>query len=142
MTIVKNYPKTMSVLLDELVNGFPAKWGKDQLTIPHQTPVNIHETIEGFHVELFAPGIRKEELKVNIENGLLTVSFERASENPNEAYKTIRREFQVQSFKRSFTIDENVHVDGIEAKHENGVLKLYLPKREEIKTLPKQISIL
>ena len=104
--------------------------------------MNIHETNEGFHLELNAPGRNKEDFKVNVENGLLTISYEKKESQEQKEYKTIRREFNYRSFKRSFTIDEKINADGIQARYENGVLKLYLPKKEEIKVSPKEISIL
>ena len=59
----------------------------------------------------------------------------------NDAYKTHRREFNLTSFKRSFRVDDVINIEAIEAKYEEGVLKLYLPKKEEVKALPKEISI-
>ncbi len=142
MTIVKQNPRVINHLFDELFNNFPATWGKDYATNWSVAPVNIHETNEGFHIELNAPGRNKEDFKVNVENGLLTISFEKKEDTENKEYKTVRREFSFESFKRSFAIDEKVNADAIQAKYENGVLKLYLPKKEEIKIAPKQITIL
>ena len=79
--------------------------------------------------------------EINIENGLLTISFEKKVENVSEDVKSVRKEFSFESFKRSFNIDEKIQADNIQAKYENGVLKLYLPKKEEVKETPKQISI-
>ena len=92
-------------------------------------------------MELNAPGRNKEDFKINIENGLLTISFEKKVENVSEDVKSVRKEFSFESFKRSFNIDEKIQADNIQAKYENGVLKLYLPKKEEVKENPKQISI-
>jgi len=85
--------------------------------------------------------LNKEDFKVNVEKGLLTISYEKKTETENKDYKTHRKEFNVTSFKRSFNIDENINVEAIQAKYENGVLKLLLPKKEEVKVLPKEISI-
>ncbi len=143
MTIVKHNPVAFSNLFDELLNNFPAtNWGKDFANSWSVAPVNIHETNEGYHIELNAPGRNKEDFKINVENGLLTISFEKKEETENKDYKTVRREFSFESFKRSFSIDEKVNADAIQAKYENGVLKLYLPKKEEVKIAPKQITIL
>ena len=59
----------------------------------------------------------------------------------NKDYKTIRKEFSFKSFKRSFNLDDKINTAGIQAKYENGVLKLYLPKKEEAAAAPQQISI-
>jgi HSP20 family protein len=142
MTLVKHNTAPFNSLFDELFNHFPATWGRDANQAYAVVPVNIHETNEGYHLELNAPGRNKEDFKVNIENGLLTISYEKKESQEQKDYKTIRREFSFRSFKRSFTIDEKINADGIQARYENGVLKVYLPKKEEIKVSPKEISIL
>jgi HSP20 family protein len=71
----------------------------------------------------------------------LTISYEKKESVQSEDYKTVRREFEFRSFKRSFSVDDKINVDGIEAKYENGVLKLLLPKKEESKQSSRQINI-
>jgi len=143
MTLVKNNPRIANSIFDDLFFNFPTSWGRDaqpnHFTVP---PVNIHETKDGFHVELNAPGRNKEDFRVSVENNLLTIAFEKAEQQENKDYKTIRREFSFNSFKRSFTLDEKVNADGIQAKYENGVLLLFIPKKEEVKIAPKEITIL
>jgi len=90
---------------------------------------------------LNAPGRNKEDFKINVDGGMLTISFEQKEEKEQKDYKTIRREFHYQSFKRNFSLDEKINPEGIEAKYENGVLKLLIPKKEEVKIAPKQIAI-
>ena len=72
---------------------------------------------------------------------MLTISYEKKTDTENKDYKTHRREFVSRSFKRSFSVDEKINADAIQAKYENGVLKLLLPKKEEVKVSPKQITI-
>ncbi len=141
MTFVKNTPVHFGNLFDELFNQIPANWGRDVQNTFSSVPANIHETKEGYHVELSAPGRNKEDFKVNLENGLLTISFEKNEETENKDYKTIRKEFTHRSFKRSFSLDEKINTSGIQAKYENGILKVYLPKKEEVVVNPQQISI-
>lgn len=102
---------------------------------------NIYETPEAYHVELNAPGRNKEDFKVNVDKDLLTVSFEKKEETKTENGKSIRREFSYNSFKRSFSLDETVDTTKIQAKYENGILKIELPKKEDVKVEPKQIAI-
>jgi HSP20 family protein len=140
-TLVKRNYRTIDNLFDDIFSNLPASWGKELgLTTP---PVNIHENEEGFHLELVAPGLKKEDFKVNFDKGLLSISYEKKSENEteNKDYKTHRREFNFTSFKRSFRVDDVINADAIQARYEDGVLKLYLPKKEEVKALPKEISI-
>jgi HSP20 family protein len=142
MTLVKQNPRVFNNLFDDFFFSFPTAWGRDahihNLQVP---PVNIHETTDGYHVELSAPGLTKENFKVNVENNLLTISFEKQEQNETKEFKTIRREFSTKSFKRSFTLDDKVNADDIQAKYENGLLLLYIPKKEEVKVAPKQITI-
>ena len=69
------------------------------------------------------------------------ISFEKKEETRTEDYKTVRKEFSFRSFKRSFNLDDRIDTNGIQAKYENGVLKLLLPKKEEKKESAKQISV-
>jgi HSP20 family protein len=146
MTHVKfnNRPlaKSIDSLFDELIGNFPATWNNELKNLSFNSPAaNIHETNEAYHLELIAPGRNKEDFKINIENGVLSIGFEKKDENKTEGYKTIRREFSYQSFKRSFNLDENVDTENIQAKYDNGVLKLLLPKKEQPKPSAKQINI-
>ncbi|WP_276483231.1 Hsp20/alpha crystallin family protein [Paraflavitalea pollutisoli] len=142
MTQVKfnNRPanRVFNNVFDELFNQFPATWKDSSL---HNPPVNIHETQDAYHVELSAPGLAKEDFQIKVEEGLLTIGYEKKEETKEEGYKTVRREFATRSFKRSFTVDENIDVDNIQAKYEQGVLKLHLPKKEQPKASVKQINI-
>lgn len=136
---VNNRPvhRTFNSIFDELFNEFPVKM-ESNLHVP---AVNIHETENAFEMELNVPGRKKEDFKINLENGLLTISFEKKEENTNNGPKTLRREFAFQSFKRSFNLDETVDADNIQAKYENGILILTLPKKEQAKPAKKEISI-
>ena len=141
MTLVKQNPYHFGGLIDEIFQSFPANWGKDVagFAIP---PANIHETADAYHVELSVPGRNKEDFAIQVENGLLTISFEKKEETEKKDYKTIRKEFSSRSFKRSFNLDDKINTAAIQAKYENGVLLVLLPKKEEVKDAPKQIAIL
>lgn len=138
MTLLKN---NSTSVFDELFNNFPATWGRDAQTGYPSASVNIHETADAFHLELNAPGRNKADFKINVNNGLLTISYEKKEETEQKDYKTIRREFSYRSFKRSFTIDDTINAEAIEARYDNGVLKLLLPKKEAEKLSPKEIAI-
>lgn len=139
---VNNNPvqKSISNEFDEFFNEFPAFAGKEwnNWNFP---PVNIHDTANAYHLELSVPGRAKEDFKINVENGLLTISFEKKEETKQEDYKTIRREFSYRNFKRSFNLDDSIDANNIQAKYENGLLKLLIPKKEQEKTSSKQITI-
>ena len=139
MTLVKvnnNGHRGLTQFVDEFLQGFPVK--DESFGFP---PVNIHETADAYHLELSAPGRTKEDFKLSLDNGQLTISFEKKEETRTEEYKTVRKEFSFRSFKRSFNLDDRIDTNGIQAKYENGVLKLLLPKKEEKKENVKQISV-
>ena len=139
MTLVNHNFKTFNDLFDEFFTQLPsAQRNGNTWNAP---PVNVHETNDAYHLEVVAPGLQKEDFKVNVEKGLLTISYEKKTEAENKDYRTHRKEFGVRSFKRSFSVDEKINADAIEAKYENGVLKLLLPKKEEVKVAPKEIAI-
>lgn len=104
-------------------------------------PTNVLENKDGFILEMNAPGRNKEDFNILIEKNLLTISFEEKKESKSEDQKSIRKEFNLKSFKRSFSLDEQIDSQLIEAKYENGILKLWLPKKEEKKESVKQITI-
>ena len=136
MTLVKVNNRPFGNLFNELLNEFPSaarSFGQEVFAFPQ---TNIHETPDAYHLELNAPGRSKEDFKIQVEQGLLTISFDKKEETAQQSddYKTIRREFEFKSFKRSFSVDEKIDVEGIQAKYENGVLKLLLPKKRRIKT--------
>lgn len=132
MTLVKksNSPFFPS-LMDEL---FRPDLGGRQLNF-NVPPVNIRETEQAFEVELSAPGKRKEDFNIEVDQDLLTISSEVKTETNLENGKYSRREFTSSSFKRSFTLPESVKDDEIKASYESGILKISLPKKEE--ALPK-----
>lgn len=107
-------------------------------TIP---AVNIKEAADHFEVEMAAPGMRKEDFKLELDGNNLTISSEVKNENEvKDGERYTRREFSYQSFQRTFTLPRNVvDVDQINAKYENGVLQLLIPKREEAKQRPPRM---
>jgi HSP20 family protein len=142
MTHVKNNPAYLGNLVDELFHQFPATWGKDIQSNFAYPPANIHETTDAYHVALSAPGRNKEDFSIQVDNNLLTISFEKKPETEQANFKTIRKEFNFRSFKRSFSLDEKIETTGIQAKYENGVLLVLLPKKEEVKVTPQKITVL
>lgn len=103
---------------------------------------NIRETEKEFHIEVAAPGLKKEDFHVDIENGMLIISSETKQESRQEENNYTRREYNFSSFQRSFQLPDNVDEDAIQATYTDGVLKLSIPKREGQQKPPrKQIQI-
>ncbi len=105
--------------------------------------VNIREDENGFEVDMAAPGFEKKDFKIELLNNLLTISSEKKVETETkEGQQFTRQEFSYQSFSRSFTLPNTVEGEKIQAKYENGILKVAIPKKEEAKPKPvKQIEI-
>ncbi len=142
MTLLKvNHPKRYNRWADEFLNDFPTSFGKTFTAETNLPQVNIKETNDAYVLELSAPGRTKEDFKINIQKNLLTISSEKKDEENNENEKQIRTEFNLQPFKRTFTLDEKIDAEKIEAKYENGLLALKLAKKEEVKLVPKQIFV-
>ncbi|MCE5346274.1 MAG: Hsp20/alpha crystallin family protein [Bacteroidales bacterium] len=104
--------------------------------------VNIREDEKNYILELAIPGVDKKDLKIDINEDVLTISSEtkKESEDDKDGYK--RKEFSFSSFCRSFYIPENVNRDKIEANYKEGILSIGLPKQEEDKNkLARQVKI-
>ncbi|MFL5764292.1 MAG: Hsp20/alpha crystallin family protein [Bacteroidia bacterium] len=93
--------------------------------------INISEETDKFNLELSAPGFEKNDFKIELNKGVLSVSGEHKAEKENTEKNFTRKEFNYGSFQRSFTLPEEVNEELIDAKYENGILKLTLPKKEE-----------
>lgn len=96
---------------------------ENSLTIPS---VNVKEEENGFEIQVAAPGIKKQDFKINLDRNVLSISSENKSENEevDKDGKFTRREFNYSSFSRSFTLPEQVETDKIEATYEDGILKV------------------
>ena len=107
-------------------------------TIP---AVNIKETKDSFVVEMAAPGMTKDDFRVELDGNMLTITSEKKSEYENKEEENYsRKEFSYQSFQRTFQLPkEAVDVDKIGAKYENGILHLMIPKKEEAKPKPARM---
>ena len=107
--------------------------------------VNIVENKEGFRIEVAAPGLDKEDFHINVDKNVLVISSEKeaSTESKDEKdEKYFRKEFSYSSFKRSFSLPEYAETDKIKATHANGVLNVFIPKRDEAKEKPaRAISI-
>lgn len=102
---------------------------------------NISESKDHYHVELAAPGLKKEDFKLNLEKNVLSISVEQTGQERQSERNYNKREFSYSSFVRSFTLPESADENGIEAKYIDGVLRIDIPKCEEAKIQSRQIEI-
>ncbi len=101
--------------------------------------VDVVETAEGYEVKAEVPGIRKEDIRISFENGLLTLKGEKKQESEEKHKNTYRVERAFGRFERTFRLPDGIKSDAIKARYDNGVLTVVIPKAEEAK--PKEISV-
>ena len=135
---------SLPTIFDDFFTKDLFDWNNSNFSVPGTTlpAVNVKETPDSFIVEMAAPGMKKEDFKVELNNNVLTISSEKQQENEqkDDSHKYTRKEFSYQSFQRSFQLSrEAVDADNIQAKYENGVLHLTIPKREEVKQKPSRL---
>ncbi len=133
-TVISDFFKPWSEWYENM--GF--NWSK-AMSAPS---VNISENTKDYKVSVAAPGLKKEDFKIDVEGNLLTISSEKKEEKEEKDEKYSRKEYNYSSFSRSFTMPDGVNKDKIEAKYEDGVLELILPKSKTERTNPvKRIEI-
>ncbi len=102
---------------------------------------NIKEAENAYHVELAAPGMKKDDFKIELDENLLTIRTEKTEEHNEENERYTKREFNYTSFVRSFRLPEEVNQEEISASYENGILRLSIPKLAEAKKNKREISV-
>lgn len=147
MTLVKTNSQNQmprfleNVLLKDLMDFPEAGFSGNTNPLP---AVNIKETEKQFELEIFAPGRSKDSFAIELDKNLLSVSSEvKAKKGEHQpSGRFTQKEFALQSFKRNFKLPVNkIETEKIEAGYENGVLKLIIPKKEELVQKPKKIEI-
>lgn len=129
---------TLPNVFDEFFKEWPMKADDPTLVVP---AVNIKEEANRYMIEVSAPGYSKESLSIGVEEDTLIVKGETRSETENKDERWISREFRSGSFKRSFSLGGKVKIEAINAKYEDGILRVELPKMEQEVKRTKEISI-
>ena len=145
MSIIKRdvgYAPTLSNFFDDFFTRDLFSWPSSSSTGTSIPKVNIYETEGEFHVEMAAPGMSKDDFKVELDNNMLTISSQKESEINDDKKNYQRREYIYQSFVRTFNLPDSAEAEKINAKYLDGVLNLIIPKKEEAKRKPlKTIKI-
>ncbi|MFD2532919.1 Hsp20/alpha crystallin family protein [Gracilimonas halophila] len=128
------HSKNFSDVLDEFFNE-SLNYHRDSF----MPSVDISETETEFEVSVALPGMNKEDINVDLDNGRLSISGERKLEQEEEGKNYHRVESKFGSFNRSFQLPDSIDEESIEAKYENGILNITIAKREE--KVKKQIKI-
>ncbi len=144
MTLVKRNGRSEIVpsIWNNFFNTDLFNWNNNLVDSENSIPaVNIKEKPDSFSVEMAAPGMDKKDFKIEIDGSALTISSEKQNEKEEKDGENYnRKEFSYQSFYRTFHLPkEVVNADKIQAKYENGILKLEIPKREEAKQKPARL---
>jgi HSP20 family protein len=146
METLRRLPQTQSwpMLLTNLFNRDMFNEGNLNF-FDHSNPampaVNIKETPEAFAIEVAAPGMSREDFKIELDNNELTLSAEKNEQSADGTESYHRREFSFRSFRRTFTLPADVvNLDKINARYTDGILSLTIPKKEE--ALPKPARLI
>lgn len=123
-------------LIDEFLNDSLMPRFFNWETGQNMPAVNITEGKEDYKIEVAAPGLRKEDFKISLENNVLSISSEKEVKNETKDENVLRREFSYSSFSRSFTLPESVNGDKIKATHNDGILSIVIPRKDEAKVKP------
>ena len=145
-----NYTATFGNVVDDIFENslkhfFDDKfWDAGRLNMQGTgVPVNVRETEDHYELDVIAPGCKKEDFKISIENNLLTISFNQSDqrEDRDQRQKWVRNEYVQRSFSRSFTLDDTVDVNNINATYIDGILKISMAKNEKVKSMSRNIDI-
>ncbi|MDV7188260.1 Hsp20/alpha crystallin family protein [Lutibacter sp. TH_r2] len=131
-------PVVVPTIFDDFFKDWSlSNFSNTDTTLP---AVNIRENDDEFIVEVAAPGMEKNDFKIDLDNNVLTISSERTTENNEVKDDYTRKEYSYQSFKRSFNLPRDiVNQEKIDATYSNGELKIMIPKMEEAKPKPKKL---
>ena len=141
-----NNPLAIPTLFDDFFSRELFNWGQNHYSNTNTTmpSVNISESNDSYDVEVAAPGMDKKDFQITLDGNFLTISSSKQQQQEEKKEgKYTRREFSYQSFKRSFELPKEVVDESkIQARYENGLLHLTIPKKEEVKQkAPRMIEI-
>ncbi|MBP6009854.1 MAG: Hsp20/alpha crystallin family protein [Bacteroidia bacterium] len=103
--------------------------------------VNVKDGKDQYEIEVAAPGLKKEDFKIRVEHGILTISSEQKSEKESKEGEYTRREFNYQSFSRSFALPQDVKEEDIQASYADGILKLLVAKKQTVTAKGREIAV-
>ena len=133
MNLIKRQNPVFTSLIDDLLLN--QDWNQNS-NIP---AANIIEADDHFDIQLAVPGKKKNDFKIELEEGILTISSKIERNSTEEDNSFTRKEFGYSSFKRLFNIPETVSTDRISANYKEGILTVSLPKKEEALPQPKKL---
>ncbi len=137
-TPFREMQRTIDRLFDEFPYGWPTLAEEAKELIP---VMDIFETDKGYEVEAEIPGMKREDIEVNVNDRILIIKGEKKNERNEEKKGSRILERTYGAFERSFTLPEDADTKNVNAKYENGILKLTIPKHPESKSKKVKIEI-
>ncbi len=139
MTIIKWHRRpSMSEVLDNMLDrNFNTGFEKNCGCVP---ATNILEKEKGFEIQLAVPGMKKDDFKLEMEEDVLSVIYEKKDEEKKDDGEYLQREFDMDEFTRSFSIPKTADVENIQARYEAGILYISVPKQDKAR-LSKEIKV-
>jgi HSP20 family protein len=134
----------MDRTLDRMVRRALSGWSRPVLEgekVEWLPAANISETDKEYLIRAELPAVKKEDVKVTVDGGMITIAGERKQQKEDKGEKYHRIESSYGSFVRSFTLPDDVNTDAIRCEDKDGVLTVHLPKSEISKSKPKQITV-
>ncbi|HMM11914.1 MAG TPA: Hsp20/alpha crystallin family protein [Bacteroidales bacterium] len=129
-------------LLNEILEDFDRNFVRPSDVYAVRPTVNVVEKEDSFVIDVAAPGLKKEDFRIKLDNQLLTISAEVSDSQEEKKEKYVRREFWYGSFERSFNLPKTINLEQIKADYNNGILSIVLPKKEEAKVaINREIAI-
>ncbi len=139
MTIIKWHRRpSMSEVLDNMLDrNFNTGFEKNCGCVP---ATNILEKENGFEIQLAVPGMKKDDFKLEMEEDVLSVIYEKKDEEKKDDGEYLQREFDMDEFTRSFSIPKTADVENIQARYDAGILYISVPKQDKAR-LSKEIKV-
>jgi HSP20 family protein len=132
MTLIKRTNDLFPTFFDDFLGR--DLFESNRLGLSQTMPaVNIRETEDDYVVEMVSPGLNKKDFKVELDNQLLTISYEKEASKDDKNENYTKQEFSYSSYQRSFTLPKTVESNKIEARYKDGILNITIPKKEEAK---------
>lgn len=129
-------------VLSEMMEDFDRNFFRPSENYLMRPAVNVVEKEDSFVLELAAPGLKKEDFRIKLDNQLLTISAEVNNNQEEKKERYTRREFWFGSFERSFSLPKTINLEQIRADYNDGILRIALPKKEEAKVaINREIAI-
>jgi HSP20 family protein len=139
--LYRDFPEFSPLDIFEDFEKMMRNFEKDSFSSFSKLNLDVYETDDAAFIEAELPGVKKEDININVENGVLTISAEKNAEEEEKGRKYFTKEIKHGSVKRAFEIPEYLNEEEIKAKFENGILKVEIPKKEEESIPSKKIDI-